>query len=96
MPRNFFKRIEVIFPVEDGALRERIISEILGTTLADNARSSILQPDGKYKPASAKKNVPPRRSQAMFVEMALGKSSSPRKVKKARAFPEMKLARKPV
>ena len=27
MPRNFFRRIEVVFPVEDGNLRERIISE---------------------------------------------------------------------
>jgi polyphosphate kinase len=96
MPRNFFKRIEVIFPVEDGALRERIISEILATTLADNARSSILQADGSYKPALVKKSVPLRRSQAMFIELALGKTNSPRKVKKARGFPEMKLARKPV
>src|SRR5688572_21562726 len=36
MPRNFFRRIEVLFPVEDGTLRERIITEILGISLSDN------------------------------------------------------------
>jgi polyphosphate kinase len=94
MPRNFFKRIEVIFPIEDGALRERIISEVLGVTLSDNARSSMLQSNGSYKSIPPKRGVPARRSQAMFIELALGKTSA-RKLKKARAYPEMKLARKP-
>lgn len=94
MPRNFFKRIEVVFPVEDGALRERIISEILAITLSDNARSSILQPNGSYKSIPPKRGVPIRRSQSMFVEVALGKTAA-RKIKKSRAYPEMKLARKP-
>src|SRR5437870_5398940 len=96
MPRNFFKRIEVIFPIEDGALRDRVITEILAVALSDNARSSILQPNGSYKPIPPKRGVPMRRSQAMFIELALGKSASARKIKKARAYPEMKLARKPV
>src|SRR5690606_14284795 len=29
MPRNFFRRIEVVFPIEDGVLRDRLINEIL-------------------------------------------------------------------
>ena len=49
MPRNFFRRIEVVFPIEDGNLRERIISEILAVTLADNTRARFLQPDGTYQ-----------------------------------------------
>ena len=36
MPRNFFRRIEVVFPVEDGNLRERIRGEMLETILQDN------------------------------------------------------------
>ena len=32
MPRNFFRRIEVVFPIDDGNFRERIISEILAVT----------------------------------------------------------------
>jgi polyphosphate kinase len=96
MPRNFFKRIEVVFPIDDGALRERVVAEILGTTLSDNARSSLLQPDGSYKAAVVKKGIPLRRSQSMFVEMSLEKTGAKRKKKKSGAFPEVKLARKPI
>jgi polyphosphate kinase len=96
MPRNFFKRIEVVFPIEDGALRERIGAEILGITLADNARSSILQSDGSYKAVATKRGTPVRRSQAMFIEMALENTTARRKRKKASIFPQVKLARRPV
>src|SRR5205814_10599628 len=34
MPRNFFRRIELAVPIEDGVLRERIIHEILAGSLA--------------------------------------------------------------
>ena len=42
MPRNFFRRIEVAFPIEDGVLRERIISEMLAVSLADNVKARFL------------------------------------------------------
>src|SRR5262249_47328307 len=48
LPRNLFRRIEVVFPIEDGVLRERIISEILAVTLADNTRARMLSGDGSY------------------------------------------------
>src|SRR5205814_3258547 len=31
MPRNFFRRIEIVFPIDDGNLRERVRTEILET-----------------------------------------------------------------
>jgi polyphosphate kinase len=96
MPRNFFRRIEVVFPVEDGALRDRLINEILAINLADNCRASVLQPNGAYKPAAPKRGVPLRRSQAMFVDLVLGKSSPARRRKKHKGYPEVKLSRKPV
>ena len=34
LPRNFFRRIELVFPVEDGNLRERVINEILAISLS--------------------------------------------------------------
>ena len=43
MPRNFYGRIELAFPIEDGVLRERIISEILAISLADEAKARSLQ-----------------------------------------------------
>ena len=69
MPRNFFRRIETVFPVEDPPLRERLKNEVLETCLADNVKAWHLQADGKYarrRPPAG----PPRRSQAEFVALA--------------------------
>jgi polyphosphate kinase len=85
MPRNFFKRIEVVFPVEDGVLRERIIEEILARQLADTAKARLLQPDGSYAPAVRKKGGVARRCQTEFMDLAngqrLGSSRSKKPVK---------------
>ena len=48
MPRNFFKRIEVVFPVEDGRLRQRLLDEVLEPQLRDNRKARSLRPDGRY------------------------------------------------
>ncbi len=48
MPRNLYDRVEVIFPVKDELLRERLRHEILGSYLADNVKSRILQSNGNY------------------------------------------------
>jgi polyphosphate kinase len=48
MPRNLYERVEVIFPVKDEFLRERIRREILEAYLADNLKSRLLQKDGSY------------------------------------------------
>jgi polyphosphate kinase len=79
MPRNLFKRIEVNFPVEDGNHRERIVKEILGTTLADTARARFLQADGTYRKLALPAGQEPRRSQAEFVAFAeSGRAAGPR------------------
>jgi polyphosphate kinase len=71
MPRNFFRRIEVVFPVEDGNLRERLISEILAIALRDNSKARILQPDGKYVLVQPEPGAVVHRSQMEFLELAL-------------------------
>jgi polyphosphate kinase len=48
MPRNLYERVEVIFPVKNPLLRERIRHEILEGYLADNLKSRLLQKDGSY------------------------------------------------
>jgi polyphosphate kinase len=53
MQRNFFSRVEVMFPVEDPDLRERIISEILGSGLADTMNAWELRSDGTWKRRTA-------------------------------------------
>jgi polyphosphate kinase len=93
MPRNFFKRIEVVFPVEDGVLRERIVEEILERQLADTAKARLLQPDGTYLPSPGRKASRVRRCQREFVELA---SEQPEeKTRSARGPARMILAPKP-
>jgi polyphosphate kinase len=50
MPRNFFRRIEAVVPIEDPRLRRRVKNELLGIPLADNVNSWQLQSDGQYTP----------------------------------------------
>ncbi len=70
MPRNLFRRIEVVFPIEDGNLRERVISQILAVTLADNVKARFLRADGTYHRARPAKGEPARRSQTEFIAQA--------------------------
>jgi polyphosphate kinase len=95
MPRNFYRRIEVVFPIEDGTLRERITSEFLALPLADNVKARLLQPNGTYNPASLKKNSLARRSQGEFIKLALGKPVSKSKVRQPK-YPVVRLARSPL
>ncbi|MDO4268625.1 MAG: RNA degradosome polyphosphate kinase [Eubacteriales bacterium] len=48
MPRNLDKRVEIMFPVEDPALKEQVI-HILQVQLDDNVKAHVLQPDGTYE-----------------------------------------------
>ncbi len=48
MDRNFFRRIELCFPVLDRRLKARVIKEGLRTYLADNAQAWEMGPDGSY------------------------------------------------
>jgi polyphosphate kinase len=67
MDRNFFRRIELCFPVLDAKLKRRVIREGLEPYLEDNTQAWEMQPDGSYrrcKPGRAK----PRSAQAMLLE----------------------------
>lgn len=68
MPRNFHRRVEVMVPVLDPAVRNRLTTEILGTMLADNTKSWELQPDGRYVRVEVKDGEPLVRSQVKFME----------------------------
>ncbi len=48
MPRNLDKRVEIVFPVEDEVLKEKVF-HILEVELEDNVKAHILQPDGSYE-----------------------------------------------
>lgn len=49
MDRNFFRRIETCFPIEDKRMKKKVIKECLMNYLSDNKQSWILQHDGTYK-----------------------------------------------
>ena len=48
MPRNLFERCEVVFPIRDAQIRNRIRNEILGSYLSDTAKSRIEMAAGSY------------------------------------------------
>ncbi|HJC22466.1 MAG TPA: RNA degradosome polyphosphate kinase [Candidatus Eisenbergiella merdavium] len=48
MPRNLERRVEILFPVEDPKLKEKLI-HILDVQLADTVKAQVLQPDGSYE-----------------------------------------------
>ena len=48
MPRNLFERCEVMYPVRQADLAERLRVEILGAYLKDNVKARLLLPDGTY------------------------------------------------
>ena len=48
MPRNLYERVEVLFPLKDSVIRERVCTEILGVYLSDNCKSRLLRADGTY------------------------------------------------
>ncbi|MBX7196211.1 MAG: polyphosphate kinase 1, partial [Sandaracinaceae bacterium] len=41
MPRNFHRRVEVLFPIEEPALRARIVDEILAVELRDDVKAHL-------------------------------------------------------
>src|SRR6202140_1717647 len=51
MPRNLYERVEVLVPLADEFLRERVRHEILDSYLADNRKARILLKDATYCPA---------------------------------------------
>ncbi len=48
MNRNLDRRVEVLFPIEDERIKERVYREALELGLADNAKMRWLQADGTY------------------------------------------------
>jgi polyphosphate kinase len=68
MPRNFLRRIEVMFPVEDPAIRQRLLDEVLGVALRDNVKARQLLVDGSYVPVG--RDSAPVRSQGLLMELA--------------------------
>jgi len=68
MPRNFVRRVEVMFPVEAEEPRRRILEEILPCYLVDNMRARLLDSDGAYHLLHPEPGAQPFRCQQHFLE----------------------------
>lgn len=70
MPRNFNRRVEILYPILDNDLKSRIMDEILMTSLMDNVKARLMQPDGSYvrrKPKEGERSI---RSQSELIAIA--------------------------
>ena len=76
MDRNLSRRVEVVFPIEQPDLKQRLISEVLATSLADNVKARELLADGTYRRVKPKPGQPRVRSQEVFLELAAQKAAS--------------------
>ena len=69
MPRNLDRRVEILFPVLDDTLKEKV-KHILDVELADNTKAHVLKPDGKYEKIDRRGKVLVN-SQKQFCEEAV-------------------------
>jgi polyphosphate kinase len=73
MPRNLHERVEVVFPLRDPLLRERVKLEILAAYLADNVKARTLQRGGSYVREASKGKTAPFSSQEFLIDVAEGR-----------------------
>jgi polyphosphate kinase len=86
MPRNLYERVEVLVPLRDERLRQRVRHEILDAYLTDNRKARVLLKDGSYirawQPLHGKRNRRPPTGVAAFsaqdflIGVAEGKASA--------------------
>src|SRR5438552_2226085 len=70
MPRNFYRRIELAFPVENPTLRDQIINEVLPSFLHDRVKARELQPNGTYRRLKPEGSEPRAQAQWHFREVS--------------------------
>jgi polyphosphate kinase len=70
MPRNFFRRVETLFPIEDPRLRHWIGETLLATELRDNENTRILHANGAYLPVPRRQTEESFSAHAAFISAA--------------------------
>ena len=68
MERNFFRRIELAFPILDTKLKRRVISEGLRVYLTDNVQAWDMDANGHYHPRRSSRTKP-RCAQSQLIEL---------------------------
>ena len=70
MPRNMDRRIELLIPIFEPAIKNRIKNEILATTWNDNYKARKLNSDGTYSLRKPEEGGESIHSQQRFIELA--------------------------
>ncbi|HTN77963.1 MAG TPA: polyphosphate kinase 1 [Pirellulaceae bacterium] len=65
MPRNLDRRVELLTPIDDFALKSRLIS-VLHTYFLDTVKAKMLRADGSYVKVTPSDGLEPLRSQEFF------------------------------
>ena len=68
MPRNLYRRVEVLFPIESKSLRERIRQEVIEPALGDNVHAYQMREDGSYTRRRPADGTTPRSAQLEVLE----------------------------
>jgi polyphosphate kinase len=68
MERNLDRRVEVLCPINDPAMRQLLRDAVLEVLLSDTDRAWMLQTDGSYARATPPPGVPPLNSQKFLLE----------------------------
>jgi polyphosphate kinase len=85
MPRNLRHRVEVLFPVEEPALRDRLRTEVLGTYLADRVKSRRILADGSHERVAPGPGEAAVSAQAALLEIAAKTGAKARETEAAEA-----------
>jgi polyphosphate kinase len=75
MPRNFLRRVEAVFPIEDPEQIKSVLKD-LETSLLDNEGASSLKKDGSY----AKVKTHPRAKKTFSVQQNLIEDSEKKSI----------------
>ena len=93
MPRNLFRRVEVVFPILDPGLRKRVTDVIIPGYLTDCVKARVLGPDGVYRRAICPPGQEPTQAQLHFRNLA--RQSASRRIEPATEKPVLVQAKKP-
>src|SRR5215469_7355809 len=76
MPRNLYERVEVLCPVLEPTLKQRIKSEVLAAYLADNVKARFLDRNGLYVRATRRRGEAPFSAQDFLIAVAEGTAAA--------------------
>ena len=76
MPRNFFRRVEVLFPIESPALRAWVTEKFFPVELGDNENARELRANGSYVSVARPANAPLVSAQTVFMEDARARAAA--------------------